>query len=68
LGIGLRKKLILGLKNIDVYAFGNHIYWILDYKHFFLAFNLWDNEHSVFYEWTIMFKCKILKLLYWFQK
>jgi len=36
LGIGLRKKTILGLKNIDVYAFGNHIYWILDYKHFFL--------------------------------
>lgn len=25
LGIGLRKKSVLGLKNIDVYAFGNHI-------------------------------------------
>lgn len=26
LGIGLRRKSVLGLKNIDVYAFGNHIY------------------------------------------
>ena len=35
LGIGLRKKCILGLKNIDVYAFGNNCLFSFEILDFF---------------------------------